>query len=215
MADVSPSYASDTPTGDPSKPPANDAGGRRSSGRCRSCLVALAVVVVVVAVLYGAFRVYWYWEYPYGLSHCCDSGLFHAMLAYAEEHGGVFPSGEETPEASLCLLYPELAGANALRGKTVPLEVVAEILESGRRLGPETCGWHYVEGLTTKDDSRIAILWDKIGLGHNGNRLSEGGHYVVFLSGSSDYIPESKWPAFLAEQEELLRHRRLAKRENP
>jgi hypothetical protein len=113
------------------------------------------------------------------------------------------------------LLYPKYANANLLRGKTVPLETVEEILDSGQLLGPETCGWHYVEGLTLKDDTHIAILWDKIGLGHNGERLPEGGHYVVFLTGYREYIPESEWPAFLEKQEELLRQRRPIQREQP
>jgi hypothetical protein len=188
---------------------------KRPSRWCRSCLIALAVVVAVVAVLFGVLYAHYRWEYPYGVSHCCDRNLFHQLTDYAAEHGGVFPSGEETPEASLSLLYPKYAGAKQLRGKTVPLEIVEEILQSGRHLGPETCGWHYVEGLTVKDDHRIAIFWDKIGLGHSGYRLPEGGHYVMFLSGFSEYIPESDWPAFLEEQETLLQQRILAKKPLP
>jgi hypothetical protein len=178
-------------------------------------LTALAAVVAVVAVLACGLYAYYRWNYPYGSSHCCDIGLAGSLSAYAREHGGAFPSGERTPEASLSLLYPKYTNANALRGKTVPLETVEEILESGQLLGPDTCGWHYVEGLTLKDDGRIAILWDKAGLGHNGERLREGGHYVVFLRGDREYVPESEWPAFLEKQEELLRQRRPIQREQP
>jgi len=181
----------------------------------RRSLVVLGVIAIVAAVLYGVGRAYWYWQFPYGMSHCCDIGLVGTLQNYAHDHGGAFPSGEETPEASLSLLYPKYANANLLRGKTVPLETVEEILDSGQLLGPETCGWHYVEGLTLKDDTHIAILWDKIGLGHNGERLPEGGHYVVFLTGYREYIPESEWPAFLEKQEELLRQRRPIQREQP
>jgi hypothetical protein len=75
--------------------------------------------------------------------------------------------GGGTPEGSLSLLFSNYVDAYTLRGKTVPLNVTEEGLETGK-LGPDSCGWHYVEGLTDTDDPQIAILWDKVGLGHNG-----------------------------------------------
>src|SRR5262249_12032314 len=54
--------------------------------------------------------------------------------------------------------YPKYVDAEMLRGNTIPLKVVMERLERGERLTPETCGWHYVEGLTLKDDPRIGRL---------------------------------------------------------
>jgi hypothetical protein len=151
-------------------------------------------------VCYSGYR-YWF---PYGSSHCCDKLLYLELFEYAREHNGWFPRGEAGPEASLSLLYrqdPLLV--DVLRGKTVPESVVRSILERGELLGPETCGWHYVEGLRIDDDHHLALFWDKIGLGHNGQRLENGGHYVCFLRGI-EYVPESEWPAFLAEQERLL-----------
>src|SRR5262249_49896873 len=117
-----------------------------------------------------------------------------------------FPAGGRTPEASLGLLYPRHADANLLRGKTVPLAVAQAALEGGG-LGPDTCGWHYVEGLRTEDDPGLALVWDKAGLGHNGQRLS-GGHWVIFVDGSIEYIPGSRWEAFLQEQKGLLAQRK-------
>src|SRR5262245_19376168 len=131
----------------------------------------VAGLVVLLALGYGFDR----YRYPYGWSHCCDKQLMFALHWYAEHHGGAYPAGEATPEASLSLLYPEYANAELLRGKTVPVEEVKDRLERGERLTPETCGWHYVEGLTLNDNRRIAILWDKAGLGHNGERNSDGG----------------------------------------
>jgi hypothetical protein len=127
---------------------------------------------------------------------------------YAGTHGGRYPAGEATPEASLSLLYPKYADANLLRGKTVPQDVVEDLLKQGKRLGPETCGWHYVEGLTVRDDHKLALLWDKIGLGHNGQRLPEGGHYVIFVGYQIKYISGAEWPEFMKKQEELLAKRR-------
>jgi hypothetical protein len=129
-----------------------------------------------------------------------------ALLDYADRHGGWFPKGEESPEASLSLLQrdaPESVNANLLRGKTVPEDAVQTRLEAGQLLTPETCGWHYVEGLRKDDEPRLALFWDKAGLGHNGERLSGGGHYVCFLGGSIEYVSGDQWESFLADQTRL------------
>ncbi len=148
-------------------------------------------------------------SYPYGWSHCCLKGLGLSLLNYAETHDGHFPAGAGSPEASLSLLYQWSKGAvdaEVLRGKTVPVETVRKILEQGKLLGPETCGWHYVEGVTMSDDSHTAIVWDKVGLGHNGQDIG-GGHSVWFVHGPEEIIPASKWPQFLEFQQELMAER--------
>jgi hypothetical protein len=157
-------------------------------------------------VLAAAGFAYHRHRYPHGWSHCCDKQLMFALLAYADRHGGWFPKGETSPEAALSLLHrddPESANANLLRGKTVPETAVRARLEGGQLLTPDTCGWHYIEGQRKDDDPRLALFWDKAGLGHNGERLSGGGHYVCFVAGSIEYISGDKWEEFLAEQERL------------
>ena len=168
--------------------------------------VGLAIVgILLITVVYALHKLRSYY-YPYGASHCCLKVLGMDLGNYAEAHNGHFPAGEKCPEASLSLLYKgnDAGSAEILRGKTVPLETVKNILERGELLGPDTCGWHYVEGLTLCDDSRLAIVWDKIGLGHNGQRLPEGGHSVWYIQGSENVIPGSEWPQFLKQQEELM-----------
>jgi hypothetical protein len=156
----------------------------------------------VATLILGGWA-YYRWEFPYGYTHSCDIGLAMALRQYAEEHDGFYPSGEATPEASLSLLYPKYASASLLSGKTVPVGRVQEILDQGKLLDPETCDWHYVEGLTLNDDRRLAIFWDKVGLGHFGQRLKDGGHSVVFVGGQFDHISAQNWPQFLEEQEKL------------
>jgi hypothetical protein len=164
-----------------------------------------AVLGAAVALGYVSWRD----TYPYGYSHRCDLNLYLALEKYAAAHGGAFPTGGRTPEASLGLLYKNVdwVTADLLRGKTVPESVVQETLDRGGPLGPESCGWHYVEGLRVDDDPRLALFWDKVGLGHNGERLSCGGHIVMFLDGRRPHIPEVDWQTFLDEQERLLAQR--------
>jgi hypothetical protein len=61
--------------------------------------------------------------------------------------------------------------------------------------------------MTKGDDGKIAIFWDKIGLGHNGQRLARGGHSVYFLNGQHDVVTEEEWPQFLEEQAKLIASR--------
>lgn len=171
-------------------------------------LALLLVLFGCVTAVAGGWL--WYrWKYPYGRSHSCDKLLWFALLDYADDNGGVFPAGEGTPEASLSLLYPKYADAHVLSGKTVQPEVAQAILDRGELLGPETCGWHYVEGLERGGDSRLALFWDKARLGHRGERLSEGRTAVFFLSIGHKYISEAEWADFLTQHEELLKSRRM------
>lgn len=176
------------------------------------------VAILIVGAVLSAFGMaQWHQaaSYPFGWSHCCDKGLYLALRNYSDVHGGAFPAGEATPEASLSLLYrQDLADANLLRGKSVPESTVQEILDRGELLGPESCGWHYVEGLHQNDDGRIAIFWDKEGLDHNGRKLSGGGHIVWFLNSDHPHITDNEWAKFLAEQE-LLHKARLTIEPNP
>lgn len=169
------------------------------------------ITAVSSTIIVGLGAMYYRYRYPYGRSHSCDKALYIALLNYADKHGGCFPSGQDTPEASLSLLYPSV-DAEVLRGKSVPYDRVKEILESGRLLSPETCGWHYVEGLTLRDDPELALFWDKAGLGHNGERLPDGGHIVIFIHGNKRYIPEKDWSSFLAKQRKLLQKRQASKK---
>lgn len=166
----------------------------------------VGAVIILVAIGASLFR-YVKWKYPYGMSHCCIKGMGTALHSYAMEHNGRFPSGGDTPEASLSLLNSNYTDAEWLRGKTVSLEVAQTALAKGGKLGPGSCGWHYVEGLTESDEPEIAILWDKIGLDHHGGRVKGGGHEVAFVDGSSQFVPGGKWPQFLEKQAQLLARR--------
>lgn len=174
------------------------------SRRVKLWSLAAVTLLGLVALGYGAWRN----QFPYGYSHCCDLILHRALSDYAGDHKGAFPDGKLTPEASLSLLYPTYADAYLLAGKAVPESEAKAILESGALLGPHSSSWHYVEGLTVYDDPRLALFWDKAGLGHNGQRLAGGGHTVLFVGGDRRHISAGEWAKFLEEQQALLTQRR-------
>jgi hypothetical protein len=188
--------------------------------RTKKIILTIASVLGIVLGGFALLVGYAVWDFhrqhPYGWSHCCDLQLHMALRQYATTHGGAFPAGQATPEASLSLLYREkadygpLASAGLLRGKTVPESVVKEILDRGDLLTPETCGWHYVEGLRLDDDYRLALFWDKAGLDHNGGLMPQGGHIVLRVNGTPEHIPEADWEKFREEQRKLLAERKTA-----
>jgi hypothetical protein len=179
----------------------------RTQSKRRFLLKLLAGTIVVLGAVAGGLFGYFKWKYPYGMSHCCSKGMGLALRTYAMDHNGRFPAGGQTPEASLSLLYSNYVHVYWLKGKTVSLEAAETALAKDGKLGPESCDWHYVEGLIEADDPEIAILWDKVGLGHNGQRMKGGGHEVVLVDGSSQYVSGAKWPEFLARQQQLLAQR--------
>jgi hypothetical protein len=170
----------------------------------RKALIAIIFTVcLIVAIPVAGFWGYQRYRYPYGPSRFCSREMVFALREYAQDHGGRYPAGESSPEASLSLLYPEYIDALPLAGRAKSAERAREILESGGLLGPDSCDWHYVEGLTDNAPSEIAIIWCRSSVGHQGQRLN-GGHEVVYLDGRPDEIPAEEWDAFLAEQERLV-----------
>lgn len=163
--------------------------------------VAVLVLGTVFVAAYGIYR----HTFPYGWTHSCDKQLYFALWHYSDDHGGQFPAGQPTPEACLSLLHnaPYRCNAHLLSGKNVEPEIAERLLASGTLLDPDTCGWHYVPGLSRKDDPRLALFWDKPGLGHNGQRLDGGGHIVWFVMGNRRHVRAAEWDFFLAQQQTL------------
>lgn len=169
----------------------------------RIFLAVLAAAIVGAAVAGGLM--YHFWKYPFGKSPHAAPALYAALCAFAETHEGRFPAGGLTPEASLTTLYAEgfLQDPVVLRGKCVPVAVVQDVLQRGAKLDPATCGWHYEEGLGPSDDARLALAWDKFGLGPDGGRVFRGGCEVLFVDGSTRVIRDYLWVEFTREQSAL------------
>jgi hypothetical protein len=171
------------------------------------CLAALIVLI-------SGWRIWLWYEYPYGRTHRCSRALLLSLIQYAGDHDDKLPTGGATPEASLCVLYKEgYVDADALAGRGMSaesLKVARKILESGGVLGPDTCDWHYVDGIGHDGDASIALFWGKSDLGHVGQRL-HGGHEVAFNDGHVQVIPAGRWKEFLGEQEKLVAEYRKQK----
>jgi hypothetical protein len=167
-----------------------------------------AIIFGIIGFLSIAIGVQYRKTYPYGWSHCCIIAMSFSLDQYAEEHGGHFPTGEASPEASLSLLYrSNYVDANTMRGMTISEKIVRRIFKGGGLLCPDTCGWHYTDGLTLADDQQIAILYCKQPLGHNGEKTMDRAREVAFVGGYIEPISGDKWQSFVQEQNELLAKR--------
>lgn len=166
------------------------------------------VTLIVIAVVAGGVGFWFRESFPYGHSHSCSKALAGGLLIYANDHEGWFPHGGRTPEESLSLACtngdPYLL-QGMLRGKHLPQSVVDGAFARDKVLSPESCGWHYVEGLRENDDPELAVGWDKtVGLGHNGNRMRGLEHEVWTVEGSTHLISKVAWPKLVERQRQLL-----------
>jgi hypothetical protein len=185
--------------------------------RTRRKVVLAVVIPLAAAALAVVGRYCWLrYEYPYGYHRACHRQVILALIQYADDHDDKFPSGGATPEASLSALYhgKYITDPGTLAGNGKSAEVARQILESGGVLGPDTCDWHYVEGVHHDASATIAIFWDKSSFDHTGRRL-HGGHMAGFNDGHVETIPAERWQEFLAEQEKMVEEYLKRKAESP
>jgi len=178
----------------------------------KGCCVALFVTMTLVFICVIAGYLYFRYNYPHGYTRAWRTHLYANLDRYAMHHDGRFPSGGTTPERSLTLLYywsdKNRGILEVLSGPSVPLQRAEESIARTGWLDSESCGWHYVEGLSLNDNRKLALFWEKNGLGAHGRRHCEGSFEVVFVDGTKRRVPSEDWNDFLAEQERLIADKR-------
>jgi hypothetical protein len=139
--------------------------------------------------------------------HCIKAAGLQ-MLQYAGEHDGRFPYHPKSYGNALLLLNED--SYNTLTGPGYDPAVLHQAKQAGTDLGEEDCGRVYVQGLTTKCNIEIALLFDKLPTPggdhcHFPVRMwASLGREVVFRHGGMRFVRESEWPQFVNEQVELL-----------
>jgi hypothetical protein len=140
-------------------------------------------------------------------AHCIKyAGL--VLLQYADEHKGKFPSDPNGYGDALLKMDEDCY--NVLTGPGYDPADFHRVKMAGETLPEAKCGRVYIQGLTTKANPEIAILFDKLatpGGDHCGlpARLwAQKGREVCYVNGSMDFIRESEWPDFAKNQIEIL-----------
>jgi hypothetical protein len=139
--------------------------------------------------------------------HCIKfAGL--ELHTYADAHGGRFPTHPAGYGNALLLLNEE--AFHALTGPGYDPAALRGAKAAGWGLPEDLCGRVYVQGLTTRTEGQVAILFDKLSTPggdhcHLPARLwAARGREVLHTDGSFEFVPDSRWPAFAADQIELL-----------
>jgi len=160
------------------------------------------ILAFCLFLLGGVGYSYYKHHFPYGQSHNCSKIFWMYLDAYAEDHDGEYPSAGGSAESLVLLVEYDLP-IEFLAGKSVKPSKTAQYYEKHGTLSEELCGWHYLEGLEKTDSDQIAIMWAKVPLGHNGERLKNPAYEVIFIDGSVQNIKVTQWDEFLAGQAKL------------
>jgi hypothetical protein len=140
-------------------------------------------------------------------AHCIKwAGL--SLHQYADQHEGRFPAHPKGYGNALLLMDEDCF--QALTGPGYDAAVLRDAKRAGADLPEEACGRVYIQGLRTKSNSEIAILFDKLPTPggdhcHLPNRLwAPLGREVCFVDSHMAFISETNWPQFVQRQVELL-----------
>lgn len=146
------------------------------------------------------------------LNHAhCIKGTGLSLLAYAEDHGGRFPSHTNGYGDALLLMTNEMAEFwGGFTGPGYDGRVFAEAARTGHHIPEEACGRVYVQGLSKTDNPQIALLFDKLPTpgGDHCHLLARLRAPLVrevwTIADGLKVIPESGWAAYSRQQIELL-----------
>jgi hypothetical protein len=140
-------------------------------------------------------------------AHCIKAaGL--TLDGYAQDHGGKFPYDVKGYGNALLILPEECY--HTLTGPGYDTDAFHEAKRTGGVLHEDDCGRVYIQGLTTKSNHQIALLFDKVPTPggdhcHFPTRLwAPLGREVWLVGCHQEFVPESAWPDFASKQVELL-----------
>lgn len=190
--------------------------------RRKKWLVGLVMVIaafLVLAVIYVRTHPLVFNESMWGHAHCMPAAVL-AFHEYANKHDGRFPFHPRGYGNALLLMdemyYPNLTGPG------YDVQPFLEAKRNGTDLAEDDCGRVYVQGLSLKPKcglSNIVILFDKLptpGGDHMplpGRIWAPLGREVGYADASHRFIRETDWPAFAAEQIEILVKEGIARAE--
>jgi hypothetical protein len=171
-------------------------------------LLIIFVAAAVGCVVYIRTHPLVFNESFFGHAHCMPQAS-GALIQYAMENYGKFPTHTNGYGDALLLLVPEYTPWSILTGPGYDVEADKQWKQSGDNVPESECGRVYVQGLTRSSNPEIAILFDKIPNPgdhcHLFKRLwSPLKRDVGFVGGDFRSVLESQWPEFAKNQIELL-----------
>ena len=171
-------------------------------------LTVAAIVVISITA--------WCMLRPERHQHCIKSAIF-ILFGYANEHGGTYPKSDRGWGDAMLSFASGPDDTNWVRffvGVDDDGAHLIRALKTGEDVIEEQCTRIYVQGLTEKSDSGIAILFDR-------ESVKGGDHFrglpgqqrlreVITVGGTHQMIKDPEWPSFVARQRKLLRNEGFA-----
>ncbi len=171
----------------------------------RKRIIVLATIIFIVAVSVPAFR----WINPPSHKHCFKQTIF-IFLGYANENQGRFPESDKGWGDALLKLgnledrdmwIPYIVGVDDDGAHLIEAMIHASDVDE------DLCTRVYVQGLTDKSHSAIAILFDRDsepGGDHFRNRFAEPVRELITVSGQHKMIKDRDWISYVESQRKLL-----------
>lgn len=167
----------------------------------------LTIVSVVVATLAaGLGYIAWNWGRIH--KHCIKL-VGMSLNNYAAVNAGQFPfhtNGYPQALVKWARFDPNIIPS--LVGVDDDGSWLSAALTSAKPVNETNCSRIYVQGLSTTNDPRIVVLFDRIAVkGGDHFRGTPGQPFlreVCMVDGMTDMVPLSRWPAFASNQVELL-----------
>jgi len=178
--------------------------------RYRFAKPLIVVGIMVISI------VAWFTLRPKSHQHCIKAAIF-ILHGYAAEHGGAYPKNDRGWGDAMLSFAPSPDNTDWVKyfvGVDDDGAHLIRALKSGEDVIEDRCTRIYVEGLTEKSDSGIAILFDR-------NSVKGGDHFrgfpgqkplreVITVCGQHLMVKDPEWPSFVAKQRELLKNEGFA-----
>lgn len=170
-------------------------------------IVAGIVVISIIA---------WFMLRPKGHQHCIKAAIF-ILMDYAAKHDGAYPKNDRgwgDAMLSFASSPDDTDWVKFFVGVDDDGAHLIRALKSGEDVIEDQCTRIYVQGLTEKSDSSIAILFDR-------NSVKGGDHFrglpgqqplreVITIDGAHRMIKDPEWSSFVARQRKLLKNEGFA-----
>jgi hypothetical protein len=174
-------------------------------------LVRVSIIIAVLGlgvVIYVKMHPLVFNESFFQHAHCMAQADM-ALLIWAHEHGGQFPTHTNGYGDVLLLVWNEAGSPQILTGPGYSPDPIRRAHDKQTHLAEAECGRVYVQGLHDDTDRRIVILFDKLSTPGDhthffGRMWSPLGREVGFVDGSHGFISDDHWPSFAKEQIDLL-----------
>ena len=168
----------------------------------------LAILVLLTAVCAAAYRLL----FPFGPRPCYLPMVMQALVMYAEDNNGYFPTGGRNAREALLKLYPDYITYEFLAGLSGDKKLLRKQMLAGVEITEDASSWVYWPGFRNDDPADLAIIWERSpGVNAISGRAPSGSHAVGFVNGRFAQVSGKKWFEFLKEQELLRRKIREAR----